>query len=57
MIQQYGATLLWNANQAIRFGLEWTRIYASYNGNGPSAPYADNNGTINQYRVAAWYFF
>jgi len=59
MVRQYGATLLWDANQAIRFGLEWTQIYASFNGNGPGpgTSFAENNGTINQYRVAAYYFF
>ncbi len=58
MIQQYGATLLWDATQAIRFGLEWTNIFTSYNGNGPApAPYAGRSGTLEQYRVAAFYFF
>lgn len=57
MIQQYGATLLWDASQAVRFGLEWTNIFTSYNGNGPSAPFAGRSGTLEQYRFAAWYFF
>lgn len=57
MIQQYGATLLWDASQAIRFGLEWTNIFTSYNGNGPAVPFAGRNGTIEQYRFAAYYFF
>jgi hypothetical protein len=57
MIQQYGVTLLWDATQAIRFGLEWTNIFTSYNGNGPAAPYAGKSGTLDQYRVAAYYFF
>ena len=58
MIQQYGATLLWDATRAIRFGLEWTNIYTSYNGNGPApAPYAGRSGTLEQYRFAAYYFF
>jgi len=54
MNQNYAANLMWDANQAIRFGLQWNRIVTGYNralaGN-------DRTGTMDVYRVAAWYFF
>jgi hypothetical protein len=61
MEQSYAVNLLWDANQAIRFGLEWYHMFTSYNGkNAPTGRgpgLADSSGTIDQYRVAAWYFF
>ncbi len=57
MLQQYGVTLLWDANQAIRFGLGWSNLFTSYNGNGPAAPYAGRSGSFDEYRLAVYYFF
>ena len=67
MGQTYAANILWDANQAVRFGLQWMHMFNTYNGKntvvgtngratGPIGV-ADNNGTIDQFRVAAWYFF
>ena len=36
MMQSYAVNLLWDANQAIRFGIEWMRIFNTFNGNGPA---------------------
>ncbi|MBP1748331.1 MAG: hypothetical protein H6Q52_870 [Deltaproteobacteria bacterium] len=56
MNQNYAANLMWDANQAVRFGLQWNRIYTGYNRS--SAPGVDDRtGTMDVYRVAAWYFF
>jgi len=59
MSQSYAVNVLWDANQAIRFGLQWMRIFTHYNGAGPGAGprYAGTSGTMDQFRVAAWYFF
>jgi len=63
MSQSYGANLLWDANQAVRFGLQWMRIFTHYNGvgtggtNSTGTGFAGSSGAIDQYRFAAWYFF
>ncbi len=62
MQQQYALNLLWDANQAIRFGVQWMTMFTQYGGKGAGtiavAPAtAEGNGTIDQYRIAAWYFF
>ena len=68
MTQSYGANLLWDANQAIRFGIQWIRNYTGYNGYGvpvtsTGAPLsvgtgnADRTGVADVYRFGAWYFF
>jgi len=63
MSQSYGVNLLWDANQALRFGLQWMRLFTRYNGSGTGGSnatgpgFADGYGTIDQYRFAAWYFF
>lgn len=61
MSQSYAVNLLWEANPAIRLGLEWMRIFTHYNGagrgNGTGPGNAGTSGTIDQYRLAAWYFF
>jgi len=68
MTQSYGANLLWDANQAIRFGIQWVRNYTGYNGYGvpvtsTGAPLsvgtgnADRTGVADVYRFGAWYFF
>ncbi len=57
MVQSYGVNLLWDANQAIRFGIEYMKLFNRFNGDGPSYPYAGSSGNIDQYRFAAWYFF
>jgi hypothetical protein len=53
-MQSYAVNLLWDANQAIRFGVQWMRIHTRYNGESLSL---DKTGDIDQYRVGAWYFF
>jgi len=61
MQQSYAASILWDANESIRFGLQWMRIFTSYNGPGggvgAGAGLAQSTGVIDQYRVGAWYFF
>ncbi len=57
MVQSYAVNILWDANQAIRFGIEWMKLFNHFNGAGPSYPYAGSSGEIDQYRFAAWYFF
>lgn len=56
MNQNYAVNLLWDANQAIRFGLQWNHIFTGYNA--PTAPTRnDRTGEMDVYRFAAWYFF
>ncbi len=61
MTQTYGVNLLWDANQSIRFGIQWLTMFTGYNGKGQGtgtgAGFANGNGQIDQYRFAAWYFF
>ncbi|MHB8111581.1 MAG: hypothetical protein ACYDHW_16280 [Syntrophorhabdaceae bacterium] len=63
MMQSYAVNILWDANQAVRFGFEWMRMFNTFNGKGRAGAnatgpgFADANGTVDQYRVAAWYFF
>lgn len=62
MMQTYGVNLLWDANESLRFGLQWMTMFTGYN-----RPYyfprigfkdsGDRTGQIDQYRLAAWYFF
>lgn len=53
-MQTYAANILWDVNQAIRFGFQWMRMYTRYN-----AEYQGlgKTGILDQYRAAAWYFF
>lgn len=56
MNQNYAVNLLWDANQAIRFGVQWNHIFTGYNA--PTAPTRnDRTGEMDVYRFAAWYFF
>jgi len=62
MDQSYGANLLWDANQAIRFGIQWVRNYTGYNAYAAPAGSigtgnADRTGVADVYRFGAWYFF
>ncbi len=64
MMQTYAVNLLWDANQAIRFGLQWMTMFTGYNRPGLGATngvvgtgIADRTGQVDQYRFAAWYFF
>jgi len=63
MNQSYGANLLWDANQAVRFGVQWVRNYTGFNGysagTGASVGTgnADRTGAADVYRIGAWYFF
>jgi len=61
MTQTYAANLLWDANQAVRFGIQWMTMFTGFNGKGQGAGtgagFADGNGQVDQYRFAAWYFF
>jgi len=61
MQQTYAINLLWDANQAIRFGIQWLTEFTQYGGKnavgGTGLGVADGNGQIDQYRFAAWYFF
>lgn len=61
MSQTFAANLLWDANQSIRLGLQWMRMFTHYNGvgsgTGVGSGFAASSGTMDQYRFAAWYFF
>jgi hypothetical protein len=61
MNQTYVVNLLWDANQAIRFGLQWTHLTTGYNRSTNASPDQiltdDRTGTSDVYRFAAWYFF
>lgn len=61
MQQSYAANILWDTNESIRFGLQWMRIFTSYNGVNPGTGtgpgMAGRTGIVDQYRLAAWYFF
>ncbi len=63
MQQTYALNLLWDANQAIRFGIQWLTEFTQYGGKNPvgaggtGVGLAEGNGQIDQYRFAAWYFF
>jgi hypothetical protein len=63
MTQSYGVNMLWDANQAIRFGIQWVRNYTGYNGYANPAGAvvvngnADRTGVADVYRFGAWYFF
>ena len=61
MLQSYAVNLLWDANQAVRLGIEWMRIFNSFNGyttgGGVGTGNAARFGQLDQYRFAAWYFF
>lgn len=61
MNQTYSVNLLWDANQAIRFGLQWTHLTTGYNKATNASPDQiltdDRTGTSDVYRFAAWYFF
>jgi len=61
MMQTYAVNLLWDANQAVRFGIQWMTMFTTFNGKGQGtgtgAGFADGNGQVDQYRFAAWYFF
>ncbi len=61
MAQTYAVNLLWDANQAIRFGLQWMTQFNGYNGvgagTGTGAGFAERTGSIDTYRLGVWYFF
>jgi len=63
MMQTYATNLLWDANESLRFGLQWMLMFNHYNGVGTGGTgatgsgFADASGTVQQYRFAAWYFF
>ncbi len=61
MMQNYGVNLLWDANQAVRFGLQWMTMFTGYNGlgtgTGTGPGFAERTGQIDQYRLGVWYFF
>jgi hypothetical protein len=55
-VQNYAVNLMWDANQAIRFGIQWNRLYTRYN-DASGVAFDDKSGKMDIYRVAAWYFF
>ena len=61
MAQTYAVNLLYDANQAIRFGLQWMTQFNGYNGvnagTGTGGGFAERTGTIDTYRLGVWYFF
>jgi hypothetical protein len=65
---QYIVNLSYDVNPAMRLGLEWDYIktrYANYGTPIPTTPtslpltgyYADKTGSMNAFRIGAWYFF
>jgi hypothetical protein len=65
---QYIVNLSYDVNPAMRLGLEWDYIktrYANYGTPVPTTPtslpltgyYADKTGSMNAFRIGAWYFF
>jgi hypothetical protein len=65
---QYIVNLSYDVNPAMRLGLEWDYIKTTYANAGtpipttpPSAPntgyYAGKTGSLNAFRIGAWYFF
>jgi hypothetical protein len=57
---QYIVNLSYDVNPAMRLGLEWDYIktrYANYGTAVPGGGYADRKGSMNAFRVGAWYFF
>ncbi len=62
MMQTYGVNLLWDANESLRLGLQWMTMFTGYNRSYyfPAIGFKDSEdrtGHIDQYRLAAWYFF
>ncbi len=64
MMQTYAVNLLWDANQAIRFGVQWMSMFTGFNRPGLGASNGtagvgnlDRTGQIDQYRFVAYYFF
>jgi hypothetical protein len=57
--RQYIVNLSYDVNPAIRFGVEWDRIYTRYANTGsPSTDIVyDRKGTLDSFRFGAWYFF
>lgn len=60
--QQYIVNLSYDVNPAMRLGLEWDYIYTKYANYGSAISgypllKADNDGSMNAFRVGAWYFF
>ena len=59
--RQYIVNLSYDVNPAIRFGVEWDRIYtryANYNSStSAGGAIYDRKGTLDSYRFGAWYFF
>ncbi|MEN6617348.1 MAG: hypothetical protein ABFD12_12390 [Syntrophorhabdus sp.] len=62
MMQTYGVNLLWDVNESMRFGIQWMTMFTGYNRAWlyPALGFkdtGDRTGQIDQYRIAAWYFF
>jgi hypothetical protein len=57
------ANILYDVNPAVRLGIEYARVMTGYAGYGPLATGAtaannlDRSGTVDNVRMAAWYFF
>ena len=57
---QYIVNLSYDVNPAMRLGLEWDYIktkYANYGTPVPGGGFADKKGSLNAFRIGAWYFF
>jgi len=52
--QQYIANLSYDVNPAMRFGIEYSNIRTKYAGETATS---DKKGTMNTFRIGAWYFF
>jgi hypothetical protein len=59
----YIVNLSYDVNPALRFGVEWDYIKTKYANYGTPIPgsggslYADRSGSMNAFRIGAWYFF
>lgn len=52
--QQLFVNLLYDVNPALRVGVEYVNMHTRY---AKDTPTLSNKGTLNVYRVGAWYFF
>ncbi len=67
MNQEYAFSLLYDVSPNLLVGAQWSRIFTRWNGAsnttgstsniGTSTAKLSKDGTLDQYRVAAWYFF
>ena len=64
--QQWALNIFYDPSPSLRLGAEWTHIFTRWNGPSNTSAvtgtpvgegYLDKDGSLDMYRVAAWYFF